>query len=199
VTRRLAAALMLLGALGLHFGLAAPARRQRDGAREEFARLREERERLRAGAARLRPLAVSVRAPSGDAEAVRAVRRSFLGAIAGLPLKAVRISAEAGRQGMVTARGSLAAEGRQSDLLRAAGRLAEVSSGVLLETVRLARVHGEDLRLEIEASGVGAPTPADVSTSASRGQAPADVSTSASRGQAPADVSTSASRGQARR
>ena len=171
MTRRLAAALMLLGALGLHFGLAAPARRQRDGAREEFARLREERERLRARAARLRPLAVSVRAPSGDAEAVRAVRQSFLRALEGLPLQAVRISAEPGRRGMVAARGSLAAEGRQVDLLRAAGRLAGPSSGVLLETVRLARVPGEDLRLEIEASSVGAPAPADVPTSAFRGQA----------------------------
>jgi len=179
VTRRLAAALMLLAAVGLHVGLAAPARRQRDEAREEFARLREERERLRAQAARLRRPAVSVGAPSGDAEAVRALRQSFLGALEGLPVRTVRISAGAGRRGVVAARGRLAAEGRQTDLLRAAGRLAEASSGVLLESVRLARAPGDDLRLEIEAFSMRAP--ADVPTSAFRGQAPADVSTSAFR------------------
>ncbi len=173
MTRRLAAALMLLAALGLHLGLAAPARRQRDEAREEFARLREERERLRAQAARLQRRAVSVRAPSGDAEAIRALRLSFLEAVERLPLRAVRISAEAGRRGVVAARGRLAAEGGQADLLRVAGKLAEASSGVLLETVRLAQAPGDDLRLEIEAFSVRAP--ADVPTSAFRGQAPSDV------------------------
>ena len=183
MTRWPGAALMLLGALGLQLGLAAPARRQRDEAREEFARLREERERLRAQAARLQRRSVSVRAPSGDAEAVRALRVSFLEALEGLPLKAVRISAGAGRGGVVAARGRLAAEGGQADLLCAAGRLAKVSSGVLFETLRLAPVPGDDLRLEIEAFSVRAP-PADVPTSAFRGQAPADVPTSAFRGQA---------------
>ena len=173
MTRRLAAALMLLAALGLHVGVAAPARRQRDAARDEFARLREERERLRVQFARLQRRAASVRAPSGDAEAVRALRLSFLAAVEGLPLKAVRISAAAGRQGAVAARGRLAADGRQSDLLRAAGRLAEASSGVLLENVRFAQTPGNDLRLEIEAFSLRAP--ADVPTSAFPGQAPADA------------------------
>ena len=178
MTRRLAAALILLAALGLHLGLAAPARRQRDEAREEFARLREEREGLRAQAARLQRRAASVRAPSGDAEAVRALRLSFLGAVEGLPLRLVRINAEAGRHGVVAARGRLAAEGRQADLLRAAGRLAEASSGALLENVRLAPAPGDDLRLEIEAFSVRAPS--DV-PDGSRGQAPTDVPISAFR------------------
>jgi hypothetical protein len=157
VTRRLAAALMLLAALGLHLGVAAPARRQRDEAREEFARLREERERLRVQSARLQRRTASARAPSGDAEALRALRLSFLGAVEGLPVQAVRISAEAGRHGVVAARGRLAADGRQVDLLRAAGRLAEASSGVLLENVRFARAPGGDLRLELEAFSLRAP------------------------------------------
>ena len=157
MTRRLAAALMLLAALGLHLGLASPARRQRDEAREEFARLREEREGLRAQSARLQRRTASARAPSGDAEAVRALRLSFLGAVEGLPVTAVRISAEAGRHGVVAARGRLAADGRQVDLLRAAGRLAEASSGVLLENVRFAQAPGDDLRLELEAFSLRAP------------------------------------------
>ena len=90
MTRRLTAALMLLAALGLHFGVASPARLQRDEAREEFARLREEREGLRVQSARLQRRAASVRAPAGDAEAVRALRLSFLGAVEGLPLRAIR-------------------------------------------------------------------------------------------------------------
>jgi hypothetical protein len=151
---------MLLAALGLHFGLAAPARRQRDEARGEFARLREERERLRVQSARRQRRAASVRAPSGDAEAVRALRLSFLGSVEGLPLRAVRISAGAGRQGDGAARGRLAAEGGQADLLRAAGKLAQSSSGVLLENVRLAQASGDDLRLEIEAFSFGVPADA---------------------------------------
>ena len=58
---------------------------------------------------------------------------------------------------MVVARGRLAAEGRQPDLLRAAGRLAEASSGVLLAKVQLALASGDDLRIEIEAFSVGSP------------------------------------------
>ena len=179
MTRRLAAALMLLAALGLHLGLAAPSRRQRDEAREEFARLREERERLRAQAARLPRRTASVRAPSGDAEAVRALRQSFLGAVEGLPLRAVRISAEAGRDAVVAARGRLAAEGRQTDLLRAAGRLAEASSGVLLAKVQLRP--GLRGRSPTRDRGLQRGAPADVPTSAFPGQAPADVPTSAFR------------------
>jgi hypothetical protein len=170
VTRRLAAALLLAAALGLHLGLAAPARRQRDEARREFAQLREERERLRAQAARVQRRAPAARAPRGEAEAARALRLSFLGAVGGLPLRAVRISAEAGRQGVVAARGRVAAEGGQADLLRAAGKLAEASSGVLLENVRLSHTPGDDLRLEIEAFTLRAS--ADVPTSAPPGQAP---------------------------
>jgi len=198
VTRRLIAALLLLAGLGLYLGLAVPARRQRDEARQEFARLRGERERQRAQAARLQRRAVLVRAPSGDAQAIRAMRLSFLGAFEGLPLRAVRVSAEAGRRGVVAARGRLAAEGRQADLLRAAGKLAEASSGVLLENVRLAPApggSGGDLRLEIVAFSVR--VPADVTTSVFPGQAPADVPTSVFPGQAPADVPTSVFPGQA--
>jgi len=158
VKRRLAAAFLLLAALGLHVGLAVPARRQRDAAREEFARRREEREGMRAQAARLQRRSASVRAPGDHAEAARALRLSFLGAVEGLPLRAVRISAEAGRHGVVAARGHVAAEGSQADLLRAAGTLAGASSGVLLENVRFSRVPGDDLRLEIEAVSLRPPS-----------------------------------------
>ncbi len=177
MTRRVAAALLLLAALGLHLGVAVPARRQRDQARDEYGRGREEREKLRAQAARIERRAAAGRAPSGDAAAARALRLSLLRAAEGLPLGAVRIVAEAGRRGPVAARGRLAAEGRQADLLRAAGRLAESSSGVLLERVALLQASGGQLRLEVEAFTVK--PPADVQALALRpGQA-------GSRGQAP--------------
>jgi hypothetical protein len=173
VTRRLAAALLLLAALGIHLGLGAPARRQRDEAREEFARQREVREGLRAQAARRQRPAASVRAPRGDAEAARALRLSFLGAVEGLPLRAVRVNVEPGRHGLVAARGRVSAEGEQADLLRAAGKLAEASSGVLLDNVRFADAPGGDLRLEIEAFSLK--SPADVPTSAFPGRDPAGI------------------------
>jgi hypothetical protein len=152
-----AAAVLLLAAVGVHLGVAVPAWRERDEARESFARAREERERLRAQASRLgRRAAATVRAPSGDAAASRALRLSLLQATGGLALDSVRIGAEAGQRGVVAARGRLVAEGRQADLLRAAGRLAELSSGVVLDSVRLAAGREGALRLEIEAYSVRA-------------------------------------------
>ena len=177
MTRRVVAALLLLAALGLHLGVALPARRQRDEARDEFARRREERERLRAQVAGFERRAAAGRAPSGDAAAARALRLTLLQAAEGLPLGAVRIVAEAGHRGTVAARGRLAAEGRQVDLLRAAERLAQPSAGVLLERVGFFQASRGELRLEVEAFTVK--PPADVPALAlqpgqagSRGQAP---------------------------
>jgi hypothetical protein len=151
------AASLLLAALAVHFGVGAPARRARDDAREGFARAREARESLRAQAARLKRRALATaRAPAGDAAATRALRLALLEATEGLSLGSVRIGAEAGQRGTVAARGRLVAEGRQADLLRAAGRLAEPSSGVVVERVRLAESRA-GLRLEIEAFSVRDP------------------------------------------
>jgi hypothetical protein len=144
-----APALLLAAALGLHLGVTLPARRLRDEARDEFARGREERERLRARAAGLERRAAAARAPAGDAAAARALRLTLLRATEGLPLVGVRIAVQTGR-GAVAARGQLAAEGRQADLLRAAGRLAEPSSGALLEQVALLEARGGGTRIEVE-------------------------------------------------
>jgi hypothetical protein len=157
MTRRVAAALLLLAALGVHLGVAVPARRQRDEAREAFARARAERERLRARAAQHERRAAAGRAPAGEAAAIRALRLSLLKATEGLPLAAVQISTEAGHRGGVAARGRLVAAGRQADLLRAAGRLTEPSAGVRLGHVTLLDVRSGALRLEVEAFSVVAP------------------------------------------
>ena len=152
--RRVAAALLAVAALGLHVGVTRPARRQRDEARDAFARGREEREKLRAEAVRLERRVAAARAPAGDAAAARALRLSLLRATDGLPLGAVRIGAEPGRRSSVAARGTLVAEGRQADVLRAASRLADPSSGVLLERVTLVQARGGAVRLEAQAFSV---------------------------------------------
>jgi hypothetical protein len=48
------------------------------------------------------------------------------------------------------------AEGRQADLLRAAARLADPSSGVVVERLRLAEAPAGAVRLELEAFSVRA-------------------------------------------
>ena len=150
----MAAALLVVAALGLHFGATLPARRQRDAARDGFARAREERERLRVQAVRLERRASAGRAPAGEAAAARALRFSLLHATEGLPLGGVRIGAESGRGSAVAARGTLVAEGRQADVLRAAGRLADPSSGVRLGRVSLVEARGGEVRLAVEAFSV---------------------------------------------
>ena len=155
--RTLAAAVLLLAAVGVHFGVAVPARRERDQARDAYARAREEREKTRGQVSRLeRRASATVRAPSGAAAASRALRLSLLQATSGLELDAVRIGAEAGQRGGAAARGRLAAEGRQADILRAAGRLADPSSGVVLDRMTLASAREGALRLELEAYSVRA-------------------------------------------
>jgi hypothetical protein len=154
VKRRVAAVLLVVAALGLHVGVTRPARRQRDEARDAFARGREEREKLRAAAARLERRAAAGRAPAGEAAAARALRLSLLRSTEGLSLGAVRIGVEPGRGSAVAARGTLAAEGSQADVLRAAGRLADPSSGVLLARVTLVQARGGAVRLEADAFSV---------------------------------------------
>lgn len=160
--KRVVALVLAAAAVGVHLGVTLPARRQRDEAREAFARAREERERLRNETARLeRRSAATVRAPAGGAAAARALRLSLLDATHGLALESIRIGVEAEQRGAAAARGTLAAVGRQANLLRVAGRLALPSSGVVVEQVRLAESRDGALRLDLEAFSVRAP--ADVS------------------------------------
>lgn len=138
-----------LFALGLYLGVTRPARAERDAARAEFSVLRVEREALRARAADLARRAAAVAAPDGAAAAVTALRASLLRATEGLPVTGVRLAAEAGARGAVAARGRLTAEGDQEDLLRLADRLAEASSGVLIDSLEIVEAAGGVLRLEV--------------------------------------------------
>jgi hypothetical protein len=151
VTRRLAALVLVLAALALHVGMTLPLWHERDAARRDFASAREERERLRARLSRLERRAAAGRAPTGDAAAARALRLALLRATERLPLDGVQIAIEAAGRGEVAARGRLTAEGAQADLLRAAERLADPASGLLVKQVELRAGRARDLRLEVDA------------------------------------------------
>ena len=155
MTRRLAAAALLVLAGAVYLALVVPARRERDDARQEWARGREERQRLRAQRHGPRaPGGRGGRAPAGDAAAaVRALRRSLLRATDALPVEALQIGASPAERGAVAARGHLVAEGRLADLLRLTTRLTAPSSGLLVERVTLAETGGR-VRLEVDGFSV---------------------------------------------
>ncbi len=152
MTRRLTALGLLLAAAAVYLGLTLPARRARDEARAAFAQKREERERLRVELARLERRASGARATPDDAPAAaRALRLSLLAATQGLSIGDVQIASHAERRGSTAARGRLSGTGRQADVLRVAGRLAQAEAGVRLERLELA-LRPEGIRLEAEAS-----------------------------------------------
>ena len=155
MTRRLVGLGLLLVAAVIYLGITLPARRARDEARAAFAHEREERERLRADVARLERRATRARAsaPDGEAAAARALRRSLLAASSGLAIGGVEIASHPERGGGIAARGRLVGTGRQADVLRMAGRLAEGDSGVLLERLELT-LRPEGIRMEADAISV---------------------------------------------
>ena len=136
MVRGVALALLLAAAAGW-LGLVAPARRERDRARAEYARARQERERLRGEFSGRGRRALGDVAPSDAAAAGRALRLALLRATEGLPVEAVEIAAS-GERGGGTARGRLSAEGEMAALLRVAERLVDPAAGVRVEHVVLA-------------------------------------------------------------
>lgn len=161
MSRRLAALLLLLAAAAVWVGLVAPARRERDLARDAYARAREERERARVRVAALGRQAGRGRTPEAGAAAARSLRAALLGATRGLEVEAITIAAASEAGGRYAARGRLSAEGSSAELLRLCGRLAEAGSGLLVERVDLTAVDhplGRSVRLElVAASARGGP------------------------------------------
>ena len=156
MTRRLAAAVLVLLAAWLWLGVAAPARRERDAGREEFARLRAERERVRSRAAELERLAAVGRTPESGAAAARTLRRALLLSTEGAPVGAVRIAAGPAERGRVVATGRLSVEGPLEAVLGVADRLADPRSGVLVQRVVLVATSpgGPAVRLDVEGVSV---------------------------------------------
>jgi len=148
--------LLLAAAFGW-LGLVAPARRARDRAWADYARIRQDRERLRSELAgregRTRPSP----APAGEAAAGRALRLTLLRATEGLRVEVALLSATGARGGSV-AHGRLTAEGELADLLLLAERLVDPALGLRIDKVVLAgeseAAHGQ-ARLDLDGSSVG--------------------------------------------
>ncbi len=137
------ALLLLLVAALTWAGVVVPARRERDEARDAYARAREERQGVRARVVALERRASVGRTPEAGAAAARSLRASLLGATHGLDLEAITIGASSQERGHYAARGQLSAQGATAELLRLCGRLADVRSGLLVERVDLAEVGRE--------------------------------------------------------
>jgi hypothetical protein len=139
VTRRLTAAILTALAALVWLGLAAPARRERDTARAEFARLRAEREGLRSRVAGLERRVAAGRTPQSGAAAARALRRALLQAAEAGSVEDVRIAASAVRSGRVAATARLSVLGPLDSVLAVADRLSDPASGVLVRRAILAQ------------------------------------------------------------
>lgn len=151
--RRYRLGLLLLTAALVVFVVVVPAaRREGDAARQQHAQAREERERLRVRLADLsRRTTQDEGATAADGvTAARALRLAFLRATDGLAVSGVEVRVSPVPRGAIAARGLLAAEGRFTDVLRLARRLADPSSGLLLDRVNLVEARS-DVRLVAEA------------------------------------------------
>jgi hypothetical protein len=148
------AALLLVVAAAIEVGVARPAVRERDLARQQYAHEREERERLRVRVTDLerRAAARDGNSVSDSSAAARALRAALLGGTAGIAVQAVQIaSSSAQAAGGVAARGHLAATGRLSDVLQVADRLVRPGSGVLLERVQIVETgKAGEVRIEVD-------------------------------------------------
>ncbi|MGD8897855.1 MAG: hypothetical protein PVJ73_17640 [Acidobacteriota bacterium] len=143
--------LLVAGAAVVLTTLVPAARRERETARQEYAAAREERERLRARLADLgRRTYEEDRATAADGvSAARALRHAVIRATDGLAVSGVEISVSVTPRSAVAARGHFAAEGRFTEVLRLARRLADSSSGLLLGRVSLGAARGA-VRIEAD-------------------------------------------------
>lgn len=152
---RVLAAVLVAASAWLWLGVAVPAGRERDAAREEFARLRAEREQVRARVEAASRRARVVLTPEKGAAAARALRRALLQAAEAAPVREVSIAASASPGGRLAATGRLSAVGSLDELLAAADRLADPASGAVLRRFVIARTEpGGDLRLEAESASL---------------------------------------------
>ncbi|MBI3931851.1 MAG: hypothetical protein HY317_00420 [Acidobacteria bacterium] len=155
--RRVAAALLVLsGALWL--GVARPARREAEAARQEHRRLLEARRQARSRVERLESSDAAHRRAAGalaaGGNAVTALRRWVLDALQGAPVRGVRLEVRPAPPPAAVSL-HLAAEGPSGDVLLVAGEIARPGGGLVLDTVRLTRTPG-GLLLGLDALGLGA-------------------------------------------
>jgi hypothetical protein len=143
--------ILLVSAAAIFTALVPSARRERDAARQQYAVARGERERLRVRLAALgRRTFEDERATATDgASAARALRLAVLRAADGLAVSGIEVDAKAVPSSAVAARGRFAAQGSFTEVLRLARRLADPSSGLLLERVSMGAARGS-IRIEAD-------------------------------------------------
>jgi hypothetical protein len=167
MTSRGASIILVLAALVVHFGWAAPAWREGAILTAQAGMLRSEKDAL---LGRLDAIeradsltASATRMESGAAEAVNddsvvRLRRSLLDGLRGQPVSAVRLEVVPAHAPLA-AEGRLHAEGSFADVVRLSGHLVRPGAGFVLKTVRLARTTHGSLALEVEGLSVLAGTP----------------------------------------
>ena len=141
---RVVAALLLAGALALHFGYVEPRQREAALAQQTFARARSERARLlarlaeltRAEGVRLRVARMDQPGGTGPADAAARLRQSALGALEGMHVSRVQLTVTPARSPLA-AKLSLKAEGAFPEVVRLSSRLVRPGAGVVLEHVAL--------------------------------------------------------------
>ncbi len=136
MTRAIAGALVVVAVL-LYAGVAAPLGREAGAAADEYRRLRDERREVRVRLARLErrdSVRNALAAGGGPGGAVRAVRRILVDRVGVAGVSDVRLGVRPGR-GAVAAR--LSAQGPFADVLRLCGLLASPDTGLVLTQVHL--------------------------------------------------------------
>jgi hypothetical protein len=154
VTR--AAAVLVLLAAALWFGVANPAAAAAQRTALEQRQLRDERRDLarrllpleRSEAARARAVAALKAEPLPDGRAAPVLRRAVVATLADAPLAEARVSVRPGR-GEVSASLTLAGQGGLEQVLRTLERLVRPGEGLVLSRVRL-RAAPAGVALELE-------------------------------------------------
>lgn len=165
MTSRGASIILVLAALVVHFGWAAPAWREGAMLAAQAGLLHSEKDALlgrldaieRADTLTASATRMESGAAANDDPVVR-LRRSLLDGLRGQPVSAVRLEVVPAHPPLA-AEGRLHAEGSFADVVRLSGHLVRPGAGFVLKTVRLARTPHGSLALEVEGLSVLAGTP----------------------------------------
>ena len=158
---RVAGGLLLLLAVALYAGVAAPLQRQAAAAGGEYRQARQARQRARSrladlqrrDAARARAEAVLAAARAAPGGGLREVRRHVVDLVNRAHVSGIRLGVRPGHA-PVSATVGLSAEGSFADVVGLTSELAQPASGLVLERVRLSS-RATRVALDLSAAGLG--------------------------------------------
>ena len=159
---RLAAALLVLAAVGVHLGLTSAYRAEAAAAADDFRRVRDERRTIGTRLAqKLRLEDAQRRAghlPAAEAglTPTRAARLQVVRTLEGSGMRGVRLGVTPEARSPRSVRVHLTGEGSFEDVLRFAGQMAGPGTGLLLEQVEL-DTQQDLVGLSIDAMGLARP------------------------------------------